>query len=337
MPTARHYKVRVYDDIITERQVTNPEMILKATQAWELSLNLGTQQPAKRYGVANIERYAGTRYHYQDPYKEIIDRGLVKERRHPGTDNGKPDGAPVLWSQETLKEKRKEMGPYIFGCQILLDPKADEAQGFKQEWLQFWARDEWSGFNRYLLCDPANEKKKVNDYTVILVIGLGEDKNYYLIDGIRDRLNLTERTKQLFKFHREYQPSATGYEKYGKDSDIEHIEYVMEKENYRFPIIELGGNTPKNDRIRRLIPIFEQGRFYLPPHLPFVDAEKKSRDLIQEFVNEEYLSFPLAWHDDILDCAARILHEEFGAVFPGSGLKLRINTHSPVGQNAWML
>jgi len=53
---------------------------------------------------------------------------------------------------------------------------------------------------------PGLGKKKDNDYTVILVIGLGPDENYYLIDGIRSRLNLTERTNKVFNFHRRYHP-----------------------------------------------------------------------------------------------------------------------------------
>lgn len=340
MPTAKHYKIRVYDDIITERQVTNPEMIKGVTAAWELSLNLGSQQVATRYGVSNIQRYAGTRYHLNDPYREISGRGVVTERRHPGTSDGTGDGEPVLWSKEVLMEKRKEMGPYTFGCQILLNPVADEAQGFKADWLKYWPRDDWLGFNIYLLCDPAGEKKKTNDYTVILVIGLGEDKNYYLIDGVRDRLNLTERTKHLFRLHREYHPVTTGYEKYGKDSDIEHIKYVMDREKYRFNIIELGGSTPKNDRIRKLIPIFEQGRFYLPERLPFIDHEQKSRDLVREFVLEEFSTFPVSWHDDIFDCMARIADEDCGAKFPeavGKHVMKEIDYSALYGADGWML
>ncbi len=586
MPTAKHYKIRVYDDIITERQVTNPEMIKGVITSWELSLNLGSQQVATRYGVSNIQRYAGTRYHLNDPYREIVSRGTVKERKHPGTVDGTADGEPVLLNRETILQKRREMGPYVFGChsegtkilmsdwtekpiedvevgdevigfqflnrrtrltntavlakhngisdtqkcllesgrsvvstpdhmwwtgrpkgehrtyntlgfgykdlhgliraycppeelsddigkiriaswlggffdgegsfsgaihmyqseeknpivckvlreylailgfdwgetplkrgldfwikggkterlrflkwcqpvkqkskfmdsflntkngnyrgrdrlidlslasmqdvfnirtvtgnyiangyaskncQILLNPVADEAQGFKAEWIRYWPKDSWDTFNLYLLCDPAGEKKKTNDYTVMLVIGLGEDRNYYLIDGIRDRLNLTERTDFLFKFHRQYHPVEVGYEKYGKDSDIEHIQYVMDREKYRFNIKELGGPTPKNDRIRRLIPIFEQGRMYFPSKLSFIDHEGKPRDLVREFITDEYCNFPVGTHDDIFDCMARIVHEELGATFPGKDSILKARTpdfQEKFGDFGWML
>jgi predicted phage terminase large subunit-like protein len=317
MPTGSHFKIRVYDDVIDEANVTNPEMIKKATKAWELSLNLGSTQPCAYYpGEIDIARYVGTRYHFNDPYAEIMRRDVAKQRIYPGTDNGQPDGEPVLWDRDFMIKKRKSMGNYVFACQILQNPKADEVQGFKIEWVRYWDRKHISVLNLYMVCDPANEKKKDNDYTVILIIGLGPDKNYYLVDGIRDRLNLTERTNQLLKLHRKYHPIRTGYEKYGKDTDIEHIEYVQGLENYRFDITPLGGPMPKNDRIRKLIPLFEAGKFYIPINLDFIDNERKQRDLIREFIDEEYEAFPVGVHDDILDCMARIVDTDLLANFP---------------------
>jgi predicted phage terminase large subunit-like protein len=233
--------------------------------------------------------------------------------------DGKPDSEPVLWSREVMQAKRRDMGPYVFACQILVDPKADEAQGFLEPWLKFHGMhlDKLPrNYNYYLLCDPAGEKKRENDYTVMAVVATAPDKNIYVIDFIRDRLNLTERTETMFRLHRKYRPVKVGYEQYGLQADVEHIEYVQEIENYRFPIIKLGGSTPKNDRIRKLIPIFEQGRFYMPARVSYVDYQRHEHDLTREFIDEEFLPFPVGSHDDILDCFARIIDPELGARFP---------------------
>jgi phage terminase large subunit-like protein len=101
-------------------------------------------------------------------------------------------------------------------------------------------------------------------------------------------------------------------------ADIEHIAFLQERENYRFAIAELGGAMPKNDRIRRLVPVFEQGRLYLPARCPFRDAEGKDRDMTREFIADEYLAFPVSLHDDMLDCLSRILDPELGAAFPAA-------------------
>jgi len=308
-PTSKHFSILVYDDVVTRESVTTPDQIAKVTDAWALSLNLGAE--------GGKRRYIGTRYHANDTYKTVIDRGSAKARIYPATHDGKHEGIPVLMSREVLADKRRDMGPYIFASQMLQNPMADNAMGFKTEWLQFYnVLRKAVKWNYYVLVDAANEKKKTNDYTVMVVIALGPDNNYYLVDGIRDRINLTERTNRLFEFVRKWQPVAVGYEKYGKDSDIEHIQYVQEEQGYRFPVIELGGSMPKNDRIRRLVPIFEQRRFYLPNRLLFVSQEGKAVDFIQSFLKDEYESFPVCTHDDMLDCMARIVDDELAASFP---------------------
>jgi len=160
-----------------------------------------------------------------------------------------------------------------------------------------------------MLGDPANEKKKKSDYTAMFVIGASSDGNDYVLDIIRDRLSLTERTRALFELHRKWkQPNQkilVGYEKYGKDADIEHIREKMEDENYRFEIIVLGGAMAKNDRIRRIIPDFENGAIWFPKTLHYVNYEGQGQDLVRVFIDEEYDPFPVGEHDDMLDALAR--------------------------------
>lgn len=317
-PTSKHFKLLVFDDVVTKESVTTPDQIKKVTDAWALSLNLGAE--------GGRRRYIGTRYHENDTYAEIIRRRSVEQIRvHAPTDLGQSDilveGLPVLFEKKNLLKKREDMGPYIYACQMLQNPMADRAMGFQKEWLRFYdILRNHTGWNFYILVDPASEKKDSADFTTILVIALAPDKNYYLVDGVRDRLNLTERTKALFSFHRKWHSfghvNGVGYEKYGIQADIEHIKYVQERENYRFEITALGGQVAKNDRIRRLVPVFEQGRFWMPHRHSFVDQERKPQDLIQNFLDQEYVPFPVCVHDDMLDCMARILDSDLDAKFP---------------------
>lgn len=308
-PTSKHFLLRVYDDVVTRESVTTPDMIGKVTEAWELSTNLGTE--------GGYQRYIGTRYHSNDTYRTLIDREVVKLRKYTPYKDGEEQGEPVLKSPEELDRKRKEMGPYTFACQMLQNPIADERQGFKHEWLRFY--DDVSGakgMNKYILVDPANEKKKTSDYTTLCVVGMASDNNYYLLDCIRDRLNLTERTRHLMDLHRKWSPRRVGYEQYGMQADIQHVKFIQNQENYRFEITPLGGNVPKNDRIKGLIPIFEAGRFYLPITLHRTLYDKKTVDLVDVFIQQEYLAFPVPVHDDMLDCLARILDQKLGAIWP---------------------
>lgn len=332
-PTGKHFSHQIYDDVVTLESVSTPDQIAKTTRAWELSLNLGSGERTKR-------RYIGTRYHINDSYRVMIERGSVIPRIHKATDNGKapPEGKAVFLSDELLTQKRRDMGPYTFGTQMLQDPVADKAMSFKEEWLSYYgAMPDWSKWNTYLLSDPASSKKITSDYTVMAVIGLAPDNNYYLLDGIRDRLNLTQRTEKVFEFQKKYSPKAVGYERYGMQADIEHLEYVMDQKNYRFRITELGGAIPKEDRIRKLVPVFEQKRLYLPKILPFVDYQGITQDFVRLFLADEYLAFPVSVHDDMLDCLARILDPALGAEFPRlEKPKSKSPGHTFVSQNGWM-
>jgi predicted phage terminase large subunit-like protein len=148
------------------------------------------------------------------------------------------------------------------------------------------------------------------------VVGLGEDENYYILDIVRDRLNLTERTAKLIALHKKYRPLKVGYEKYGMQADLEHIQSVMERDTYRFTITELGGQMAKNDRIRRLVPLFEQGKVWFPSSLHYTDYEKRTHDLVHVFREDEYKAFPVGQHDDLLDSLSRLCDEDMELKWP---------------------
>lgn len=308
-PTSKHYTGMVYDDVVTRESVTTPEMIAKTTQAVELSFNLGSQG-------AEWRRMIGTRYHYNDTYKPMIERGTFAPRVYQATDDGTADGEPVLLTREQVALKRRDMGPYTFACQMLQDPKGDETQGFRRDWVRYCKPSSGDGMTKYLLVDAANGKRKTNDYTAAWVVGLGTDGNYYVLDVVRDRLNLTERAALIMRLHRKWRPAQVRYERYGLMADIEHIKSVMAAENYHFEVLEVGGQTPKTDRIKRLIPAFEQGQVYLPNSLHYTDYEGVTQDLISAFVEQEYMAFPVAPHDDMLDALSRIAEPDMPLDWP---------------------
>lgn len=324
-PTSKHFKVLLYDDIVVEGSVTTPEMIEKTMKALEQSYNLSNE--------SFVRRFAGTRWHFNDAYRTVIDRGTAVPREHPGTVDGTEYGDPVFWTKESILEKRRDMGPHTFAAQILLNPKADSLKGFKREWLRYYSTAP-TKTNNYILIDAASSKKKGSDYTAMWVVGLGTDGNYYALDIIRDRLSLTERTERLFALHRKWKPLQVRYEKYGAMADIEHIKTEQEKQQYRFDITEVGGQTSKVDRIGRLIPVFEQGKFYLPKTLHVTNYEKVTVDLVHTFIEQEYMPFPVGVHDDMADSLARLLEPDLKLVWPKEE-EVRIRPEVHVVHRGW--
>ena len=332
-PTSKHFRILLYDDVVVAGSVTTPEMIAKTMTEMERSYNLGT--------TPGIKRAAGTRWHFADAYRTIIDRGTLKPREHPGKKGGTEDGESVFWSEEIHEQKRRDMGPYTYAAQILLNPKADATQGFKREWLRNYSKMEpvaTARMNKYLLVDAASSKKKGSDYTAMMVVGLGSDGNYYVLDMVRDRLNLAERLDRLFTLHRKWKPKQVRYERYGMMADIEAIKARQESETYRFDVTEVAGVTSKQDRIRRLIPMFEQGKVYLPKTLHVTDWQKNTVDLVHSFIEEEYYPFPVGLHEDMLDALARIAEPDLRIVWPKEEAP-RQDVHVPQiehVQTAWM-
>jgi predicted phage terminase large subunit-like protein len=301
----------VYDDVVTRESVTTPEMMAKTTEALALSFNL-TAKGGKR-------RFIGTRYHFNDTYRTVIERGIATPRVYPATVDGKVDGEPVFLSREELNDKRRDQGPYVFACQMLLNPTADDKQGFREEWIQYAAAST-RGHNLVIVGDPASKKRPTSDYTSIWVLGLGPDRKVYVHDMVRDRLSLTERGQRLMALHRYWSARApilvVAWEEYGLQADIEYFRELMESENYRFEITPVGGRLAKPDRIRRLVPWFENGRILLHPKIAKTDYEGREIDLTKAFVEEEYKAFPVATHDDMLDALSRFLEEDLPIRFP---------------------
>lgn len=313
-PVSKHFGVLLYDDIVVQASVSNPDMIAKTMSRLEESYSLGKTVGGRR-------RFVGTRWHFNDAYATVRDRGTALAREHPGRLGGTEDGESVYWSEDQHREKRRDYGPYTYAAQILLNPKADAMQGFKREWLRTYKQIRLKGMNVYILVDAASSKKKGSDFTSMWAIALGRDQNMYAALMVRDRLNLTERTARLFDLHRKIRAEGgkimrVRYEKYGLMADIEHIKDEQERQNYRFDIDEVGGQTSKEDRIKRLIPIFEQGRFYLPEVHYSTDWQRVPVDLVRAFIEEEYMAFPVGLHDDMLDALSRITEPDLTLLWP---------------------
>ena len=305
-PTGMHYDRLKYDDLVTLESVNTPEQILKTTAAFQMSLNLGSAD-AKRIMI-------GTFYAYNDTYNELIKQGAVIPRIYPAMTDPTDFETSVFLPPEELKKKRVEMGAATFGTQMLLDPSIANNRYFMPEWLKYYDGSGSETMNRYIIVDPASSKDKKSDYTVMIVLGFGQDGNYYIIDGIRDRLNLSERTNFLFSLHEQYRPNAVWYESYGQQADSEHIQSEMNLRHYRFAINRVGGTMAKKQRIERLQPLFEQGKIFFPTRMPFVTVDNDVKDFVQLFLDEEYLKYPACNHDDMIDCLARLF--DISAVFP---------------------
>lgn len=309
--TGRHFDILVYDDIVSVNNVTSNEVIQNTTNALLTSFNLVSRNGKKRF--------IGTRYHTVDTYDYLIKNKIVIPRIYPATIDGTPDGEPCeIITKEQLEEKRHEMTPFIFSAQMLLNPVSDDERRFNPQLFQYYDKASLDKLtkNVYITVDAATSKKKGSDYSALAVMAVDALDNVYLVDLVKDKLNLDERKKKLFELVLKYKPLVVGYERYALMADTDYIRKCQETENIRFPIVELGGKLSKIERVDRFVPTFSNRKFYIPESLEYRDYEGKSHDLIQE-LKYEMVNFPKG-HDDCIDAISRIKDPELGVITPNA-------------------
>ena len=231
---------------------------------------------------------------------------------------GRKIGAPLWpeWFKDGHFDKFKA-NPRTWSALFQQKPRPTEGAEFQLSWVSQRYIAPPRALNKLILVDPASGKRKDRgDYTCMWVVGIGADRNAYVVDCIRDRLNLAERVNALLELHRKHRPLDVRYEQYGLQADIEAVRAEQERQQYRFKITEVGGQVKKEDRIRRLIPWFEHGKLYLPRTINYVDTTGAQHDLIKDFVEKEYAAFPVARHDDMFDALARLAEPTLKLPYP---------------------
>ena len=341
MPTGSHYKLRVYDDVVTAASVSTPEQVTKTTEMYALSDNLG----ARGDDGLMREWMIGTRYSYFDTYQTIIDKKTMKVRLHAVTEDGLRTGKPVFLTQEALDEKLAKQPSHIFAAQMLQNPSAGTEAMFDQKWLRF-ADIRPATLNVYIMVDPAGSKKKGSDNTAMAVIGYDTGRTKWLLDGYCHKMGLAEKWQRIKELRKHWMETPgvqnvfVGYESYGIPDALDHFEERMEIEKNYFPITVLQWPRQeagsKRDRIQRLEPDFRGGKFIMSQRRldrdgkdtkEETEAQKAMRAQGQAFrifnpqfridhngkrysINkslvEEYLHFPFSQHDDFLDACSRI-------------------------------
>ena len=265
-PIGKHYKIRVYDDVVVPESVSTPEQSKKTTDAYSMSQSLGV--------VGGRERAAGTRYSYADTYEWLLKRGALKPRIYPATKNGLRDGIPVLFPEEEWSKRKLTNTDNDIACQYLQNPLSGQQRMFNIEDLQVYEVRP-SALAVYVLCDPARSKKKDSANTAIMVIGLDYALNKYLLDGMNHKMDLAERWTNFAMMYKKWKTApgvqrvVMGYESFGAQADLDYFKEQMKMPGRpRFEVLELAwprdGEGSKQDRVQRLVPDVKAHKVFLP-------------------------------------------------------------------------
>ncbi len=148
--------------------------------------------------------------------------------------------------------------------------------------------------NLYIGVDPASSLGTRSDFSVIMVIGVTEKHDYYIIDYWRKRVLPMDCAEQIFKIFKQYEPirriniETITYQEMLRD----YVNRRSKNEGIFLPGINMGiknyGNKKKKDRLfEGLQPLFKAGAVHI---------KKSMHEMISELID-----FPKGSHDDTID------------------------------------
>ena len=280
-PVSKHYRLRIYDDVVTDRSVSTPEQSQKTTDAYSLSQSLGV--------VGGDMWVVGTRYSYADTYEWILKRGALQPRLYPATKDGTREGVPVLFSPKEWKKRQLNNTDNDIACQYLQNPLSGQQRMFNVEDIMVYEVRP-ATLNVYIMCDPARSKKKDSANTAMVVMGVDYAMNKYLLDGMNHKMDLKERWENFASLYLRWsqmpgvQLVKMGYESFGAQSDLDYFKEQMQMPGRpKFEVVELAwprdGEGSKVDRVQRLGPDLKEHKLWLP-----YDTNEKKPTSSQKFM-----------------------------------------------------
>jgi predicted phage terminase large subunit-like protein len=338
--TGRRGDLIVVDDPVRSREDADSDRVREKTWEWWTNDLLTRLKPGGRIVVIM------TRWHEDDLAGRLLEREpqrwkviklpmIASENDPLGREPGER-----LWKEwfTDAMVQQAQSDPRSWISLYQQEPRPLEGAEFKRSWISRYNVAP-KKMNKVILVDPAGDpsknstnKRKKSDRTVMWVVGLASDGNAYLLDGVIDRLGLTQRADKLFELHKKHKPMQVRYERYGMMGDIAHIQHEMEQRQYRFKIHEVAGAVEKNARIRRLIPWFEGGRMWFPQQMKYIDQKEVEHDLVQELIDVEYATFPVGRFDDGMDALARLDEPSLSLPWPDEDDTWAVPTGS---EHAW--
>ena len=290
-PISKHYKLRIYDDVVTDKSVSTPEQVAKTTDAYSLSQSLGV--------IGGDQWTVGTRYSYADTYEWILKRGALLPRLYPATKDGTREGEPVFFTAKEWKKRLLNNTDNDIACQYLQNPLSGQQRMFNIEELQVYEVRP-ATLSVYVMCDPARSKKKDSANTAIMVVGVDYAMNKYLLDGMNHKMDLKERWENFAGMYVRWtrmpgvQMVRMGYETFGAQADMDYFEEQMKLPGRpSFEIVELAwpreGEGSKIDRVQRLTPDVRSGKWFLP-----MDTDPKRLTSIQKTMHGSGYDFRIA-------------------------------------------
>lgn len=247
----------------------------------------------------------GTRWNVSDLYGWIQDEDnkvrtdfdvMVKRAFEGNIETGQDFSAlwPEKFGLEELRKRLRADGWYQFSGQYLNDPIPQEDAKFKRENFRYFDPTDIRGkeMTKILTIDPAISLDKSADYTAMIVCGIDEWSNVFILDIWRGRVSPSELINKIFELSELHHPNHIGIETVAYQKALAYsIREEMNKRHRYLPLTEISPNNRTKDlRIAALQPIYENKKVFHNKIHP-----------LNYYFEMELVSFPRSKNDDMID------------------------------------
>ncbi len=233
--TGFHFDYIISDDLQAFASVNTRDQIEKC--AYLFKLNHSLLDPGRELVIVC------TRWHYDDIYARIEKENKTKAPdeqfeilKLPIHDENETYLFPTMYGPEEAVALKKDQTPYIYSCQYLLQPMADEDRLLKQAWIKYWTMADiqhkadrmWAvvGVDFAWYEQYQTQGSKNQDRTVIMTWLVDAAFNFYQVEVFRKRCTKDEAIREFFRQAREYKASSVGlcvHDRKHVEGDIKRI------------------------------------------------------------------------------------------------------------------
>lgn len=317
---SKHFDIIIGDDLVglenarTERQRAN-------LKEWFYSSLIPTLEPDGEIHIL------GTRYNPLDLYEDLIKSGnyTINIQKAIQIINGVESS---LWEGkftiEKLKQIRAESGKIIFNMQYQNDTELAKGKIFKAKYFKYYEEykldydfqtakiriknaegiDQWKKVKVYMGADLAISEKENedNDYFVLMMIGVDDEKNVYVLEYVKERLTFNSQLNTIISYGRDKYPMV---ERVGVETVAYQKSLAQELRRLSLlPIININTSKDKVTRAMRRSANFENGKVFF----------RENMDDLEECL----LLFPEVDHDDLFDAL------DFAMTVADAGNEIRV-------------
>lgn len=307
---SKHFDIIIGDDLVglenarTERQRAN-------LKEWFYSSLFPTLEPDGEIHIL------GTRYNPLDLYEDLIKSGSYTVNIQKAIQV--VDGVECsLWEDkftlEKLKQIRADSGKIIFNMQYQNDTELAKGKIFKAKYFKYYEEykldydfqtakiriknaegvDQWKKVRVYMGADLAISEKENedNDYFVLMMIGVDDEKNVYVLEYVKERLTFNSQLNTIISYGRNKYPMV---ERIGVETNQYQKALAQELRRLSLlPVININTSKDKVTRAMRRSANFENGKVFF----------REGMDDLEECL----LLFPEVDHDDLFDALDHAMH-----------------------------